>query len=99
MIQDQAEREAHIKRERAKARELRASQWWRQQIGPGVCYHCKNKFKKHELTMDHLIPLARGGKTAKNNVVVSCKKCNTERGYKLDVERTFEKLENEDGDG
>lgn len=93
MIDDQEEREAHIKRERAKARELRASQWWRQQIGPGICHHCGQKFDKNVLTMDHLIPLARGGKTTKANVVPSCKPCNATRGHVLDVERTFAELE------
>lgn len=68
---------AWIKKEKAKARELRASQWWRQEIGRGVCYHCEKKFPKEELTMDHLIPLSRGGRTLKKNVVVSCKGCNS----------------------
>lgn len=85
--------EAHIKRERAKARELRLSQWWKQQIGPGLCHHCGQKFLKTALTMDHLIPIARGGKSTKNNVVPSCKACNQTRGHKLDVERTFESME------
>ena len=92
MILDQAERDAHIKRERAKARELKASQWWRQQIGPGICHHCGQKFEKHQLTMDHLIPLARGGRTTKNNVVAACKPCNASRGHVLDVERTMETI-------
>lgn len=82
--------EAHIKRERAKARELRSSQWWRQQIGPGLCHHCGKKFLKTELTMDHLIPVSRGGKSSKNNVVPSCKPCNQSRGHKLNVERAFD---------
>lgn len=85
--------EAHIKRERAKARELRSSQWWKQQTGPGLCHHCGQKFLKTSLTMDHLIPVARGGKSSKNNVVPSCKACNQSRGHKLDVERTFESME------
>lgn len=68
---------AHIKRERAKARELRQSQWWRQQLGKGICYHCEQKFSYHELTMDHLIPVSRGGKSTKKNIVVSCKQCNS----------------------
>lgn len=85
--------DAHIKRERAKARELRASQWWKQQVGPGICHHCGNKFLKTQLTMDHLIPVARGGKTSKNNVVPACKPCNQARGHKLDVERAFEARE------
>ena len=68
---------AHIKREREKARELRDSSWWRQQKGRGICYHCGEHFHKDELTMDHLIPLSRGGKSTKKNIVVSCKQCNS----------------------
>jgi 5-methylcytosine-specific restriction protein A len=93
MIFDESFRNEHIRRERAKARELRASQWWRQQIGPGLCHHCGGKFDKTELTMDHLIPLARGGKTAKGNVVPSCRNCNASRGHVLDVERTLAQME------
>jgi len=93
MIQDPYLREEHIRRERAKARELRQSQWWRQQIGPGICHHCQEKFPKSQLTMDHLIPLARGGKTSKSNVVVSCRACNASRGHMLDVERTLSEIQ------
>lgn len=70
----------HVAKERARARELRQSQWWRQQIGMGVCYHCQGTFKKEELTMDHLIPVVRGGTSSKNNVVVACKPCNSAKG-------------------
>ncbi len=82
----------HIKRERAKAKELRGSQWWRQQIGNGACYHCGLKFAKELLTMDHLVPVARGGKSTKNNCVVSCKACNSKKGHKLGVELTLEEM-------
>ena len=67
----------HIKREKARAREIRASQWWRQEIGKGVCYHCEQIIPREELTMDHLIPISRGGKSNKKNLVVSCKRCNS----------------------
>ena len=76
----------HVRRERAKARELRQTQWWRNRLGEGVCYHCEKRFEKSDLTMDHVVPLARGGRTTKNNVVVSCKPCNQERGYLMPVE-------------
>lgn len=66
-----------LKREREKARELRRSQWWRNQLGQRTCYHCKQTFSVDELTMDHLIPLSRGGLTTKKNIVVSCKQCNS----------------------
>ena len=69
--------EAHIKRERAKAREMRQSSWWKQQVGKGVCYFCEQKFPREELTMEHLIPVSRGGRTTKKNIVVSCKQCNS----------------------
>lgn len=84
--------EQHQKKEKAKARELRQSQWWRQQLGQGICYHCGNKFKPEELTMDHLVPIVRGGKSDKKNCVVSCKECNTKKGYKTRAEMAMEEL-------
>ncbi|MES2965867.1 MAG: HNH endonuclease [Bdellovibrionota bacterium] len=82
----------HIKRERSKAQELRKSQWWKQQLGKGVCYHCGEKFSKELLTMDHLIPVARGGKSTKKNVVVACKPCNSEKGHKMKVEQVMDEM-------
>lgn len=66
-----------VRREREKAREIRDSNWWRQRLGEGVCYHCEQKFSREDLTMDHLIPLSRGGRSTKKNIVVSCKQCNS----------------------
>ena len=71
--------EAHVKRERAKARELRRGSWWAQRLGAGVCYHCGIKFGRDDLTMDHLLPLSRGGRSTKKNIVVSCKQCNSHK--------------------
>lgn len=42
--------------------------------------------------MDHLIPIARGGKSNKNNCVPSCKDCNTKKGYKTRAEMALEEL-------
>lgn len=86
----------HQKREKAKARELRQSSWWKQQLGKGVCYHCENKFPLTELTMDHLIPIARGGKSDKKNCVPSCKDCNTKKGHKTRAEMALEELSSRD---
>jgi 5-methylcytosine-specific restriction protein A len=82
----------HQKKEKAKARELRASQWWKNQVGTGICYHCKQKFPVKDLTMDHLIPIIRGGKSDRNNCVPSCKSCNTKKGYKTAAEMALEEL-------
>jgi 5-methylcytosine-specific restriction enzyme A len=84
--------EAHQKKEKAKARELRQSAWWKGQLGKGVCFHCEKKFKPAELTMDHLIPIVRGGKSDKKNCVPSCKECNTKKGYKTRAEMALDEL-------
>jgi 5-methylcytosine-specific restriction enzyme A len=78
--------EAEINREKQKARELRASQWWKRQAAKGLCYYCGNRFPSKELTMDHIVPISKGGRTTKGNVVVCCKTCNTEKKSKLLME-------------
>ena len=78
--------EGEIRRERQKARELRVSQWWKRKRAAGICHHCGGKFTPGELTMDHLVPVIRGGKSTKGNVVPSCKACNTERKHSLPFE-------------
>ena len=78
--------EEAIRRERQKGRELRATQWWKRKRAAGICHHCGKKFTPGELTMDHLVPVSRGGKSIKGNVVPSCKTCNTERKYRLPFE-------------
>ena len=75
-----------IKRERAKARELRKTRWWQQKTAPGICYYCGTQVVHQELTMDHLIPLARGGRSTKDNLVPSCKSCNNKKKTMLPVE-------------
>ncbi len=78
--------EEDLKREREKARKLRDSQWWKQKRSKGVCHYCGRVFKPKELTMDHLVPLARGGKSIKGNVVPACKVCNTKKKQMLPIE-------------
>jgi 5-methylcytosine-specific restriction endonuclease McrA len=41
------------------------------------CQYCGNQ---KDLTLDHLVPKAKGGKTAWNNLVTACKKCNSLKG-------------------
>ncbi|MEK7842034.1 MAG: HNH endonuclease [Deltaproteobacteria bacterium] len=74
------------KKEKAKARELRNSQWWKKKTGAGICYYCGERFKPDELTMDHIVPVIRGGKTTKGNVVPCCKGCNNKKKYMLPME-------------
>ena len=78
--------DAELKRERAKARELRESQWWKRRLAKGVCHYCERHVAAKELTMDHIVPISRGGKTTRGNVVACCKGCNTAKKQLLPME-------------
>ncbi|MBI4690794.1 MAG: HNH endonuclease [Nitrospirae bacterium] len=78
--------EEDIKREKAKARELRKSQWWKRKCSEGRCYFCNRKFNPKELTMDHIVPVIRGGESVKGNVVPACKECNSKKKHMLPME-------------
>lgn len=43
-------------------------------------FECQYCGTKKELTIDHIIPKAKGGKTSWNNLVTACKKCNSKKG-------------------
>jgi 5-methylcytosine-specific restriction protein A len=75
-----------LKRERARARELRESQWWKRRLAEGVCYYCRRRVGSGRLTMDHVVPLGRGGRSVRGNVVPACKECNTRKRHLVPVE-------------
>lgn len=81
-----------IKKQRDKQRLLKKTSWWSNIVATGICYYCKNKFAPKDLTMDHIVPIARGGKSTKSNIVPSCKKCNTEKKLKTPVEDILDKI-------
>ncbi|ADR18739.1 HNH endonuclease [Calditerrivibrio nitroreducens] len=78
--------EDEIKKEKQKARELKKKQWWNTLVSRGVCYYCGKKVPPGELTMDHIVPLSRGGKSTKGNIVPACKECNNKKKYLLPIE-------------
>ena len=84
--------DSHVARERAKARELRNSSWWKQKISAGICHYCGKKFPPEELTMDHIVPVVRGGKSNRGNVVPCCKQCNSDKKYLTPAELVMKKL-------
>jgi 5-methylcytosine-specific restriction protein A len=84
--------QVHLKRERAKAKELKSSQWWKQKLAHGVCYYCENKFQKPDLTMDHILAIGRGGMSTKGNIVVCCRACNSKKAHKTPAEIALESL-------
>ncbi len=43
-----------------------------------ACAYCGSKLN---LTLDHVIPKSKGGKTTWNNLVAACRKCNSKKGH------------------
>jgi len=78
--------ENDVKREREKSRELRKSRWWKNRVALGLCHWCGERFPPEELTMDHIVAVTRGGKASRNNVVPSCRECNSRKKYLLPME-------------
>lgn len=71
--------DAELAREKARAREWRRSAWWKRRIAVGVCHYCRRHVGAKALTMDHVVPLIRGGRSLRANIVPSCKDCNTKK--------------------
>ncbi len=78
--------DSDIRREKAKARELRKTRWWQQKTADNRCHYCDNKVPFKELTMDHLVPLAMGGRSTKDNLVPCCKTCNNKKKSMMPIE-------------
>jgi len=78
--------EEEIRRERAKARDLRKTRWWQRKTASGTCYYCRMAVGFQELTMDHLVPLGRGGRSTRDNLVPCCKVCNNKKKNMLPIE-------------
>ena len=76
----------HVSREKRKARELRLSQWWKNQLARGRCYYCGEHLHPRNLTMDHVVPIIRGGRSSRANTVPCCKPCNNAKQYMVPSE-------------
>jgi 5-methylcytosine-specific restriction endonuclease McrA len=77
---------AVLGRERARSRLLRASPWWKRRIADGVCAYCQRRVGGRALTMDHIVPLARGGRSVRGNVAPACRECNARKKWMVPVE-------------
>jgi 5-methylcytosine-specific restriction endonuclease McrA len=47
------------------------------------CQYCGRKFPTSELSLDHVVPISRGGKSSWENIVCACLPCNVRKGNKL----------------
>ena len=84
-----------VKKEREKAQKLRKSQWWLNLLNQGLCHYCGQKFAAKELTMDHVLPIARGGTSTPGNIVPACRECNRDKKLGTPVDDAFRQLEAE----
>ena len=57
-----------------------------------VCMYCGHSFCSQELTRDHVIPRAQGGKDIWTNVVAACKRCNHSKGNRTPEQAGIELL-------
>ena len=47
-----------------------------------ICGVTEGRSKKSKFDRDHIVPISKGGKTVRNNVMPCCSKCNRGRGNK-----------------
>lgn len=49
----------------------------------GVCQYCGNKLDTSDMTIEHVYPVSKGGKSAWDNCVLACRECNGKKGSQL----------------
>lgn len=50
------------------------------------CAYCGRKFASHDLTFDHVVPRAQGGRTCWTNIAMACGPCNVRKGARTPSE-------------
>ena len=58
-----------------------------------TCQYCGDVFSAGELTLDHVMPRSRGGKSSWENLVTSCRRCNNHKGDRLPDEVNMELMQ------
>ena len=43
------------------------------------CYYCKTRLTADTATIDHVVPLSKGGRRSKKNEVLACADCNRKK--------------------
>lgn len=59
---------------------------WAREAPVVRCYWCHKPTKRTSRHLDHIVPLARGGADAVENLCVSCASCNIRKNAKLPIE-------------
>jgi 5-methylcytosine-specific restriction endonuclease McrA len=77
---------SHIAKEKIKLLQFKKTTYYKNLLQSGECYYCNNTFPSDQLTLDHIVPLARGGKSTKGNLVLACFDCNQKKGLQTPVD-------------
>ena len=96
-IDPDSETAKRIRKEREKARELKKTPWWKNTRHKGVCHYCGQQFSPDQLSMDHIVPLARGGKSTRGNIVAACMECNRKKKLETPAEVILRKISGPSG--
>lgn len=49
----------------------------------GICRYCAQEVPADAFTLDHIVPLSRGGDDSLSNLCVACRPCNCSKGAAL----------------
>lgn len=60
------------------------------------CFWCNKFLLFEETTLDHIVPLCRGGGEEEDNHAIACNDCNQRRGSSLSAPNPVERIEDED---
>lgn len=56
------------------------------------CQYCRIMFPERELTLDHVLPVVRGGKKTWDNILTACIRCNQKKGHRTPEEAGLKPL-------
>jgi 5-methylcytosine-specific restriction endonuclease McrA len=57
-----------------------------------TCQYCGSTPPRKDLTVDHVLPRSRGGKTTWENVATACERCNGRKGNRTPTEASMKLL-------
>lgn len=58
----------------------------RQLYSSDSCFYCNKKLTESEKTVDHKIPVSKGGTNEMQNLVIACQNCNSKKNNKTYIE-------------
>lgn len=59
---------------------------WKELYSANNCYYCGKKIEGRDKTVDHKIPISKGGTNARENLVMCCQSCNSHKNNRTESE-------------